>query len=46
VLAADAFRIPQGFTLRCIVCRQGVKGQAEAAAHAKETGHASFGEYA
>ena len=33
------------FALRCIVCREGLKGQKEAAAHALATGHASFGEY-
>ena len=34
-----------GFTLRCIVCREGMQGQAAAAEHAKRTGHTSFGEY-
>jgi hypothetical protein len=34
-----------GFTLRCIICREGMQGQAAAVAHAKATGHDSFGEY-
>lgn len=34
-----------GFTLRCLVCKQGLKGQKEAAMHAKSTGHVNFGEY-
>jgi len=33
------------FSLRCLVCREGLVGQKEAAAHALKTGHASFGEY-
>lgn len=41
-----AFTDLQGFTLRCLVCAQGVKGQAEAVVHARETGHQNFGEYA
>ncbi|CAO1400369.1 unnamed protein product [Diamesa hyperborea] len=32
------------FTLRCGICDCFLKGQAEATAHAKKTGHASFGE--
>jgi ubiquitin thioesterase OTU1 len=44
--AAKAFTDTQGFTLRCIVCREGMRGQAAAAAHAKATGHTSYGEYA
>ena len=44
--AAKAFTDLQGFTLRCLVCREGMTGQAAAAAHAKSTGHANFGEYA
>ena len=43
--AAKAFTDTAGFTLRCIVCREGMRGQAAAAAHAKLTGHTSFGEY-
>jgi ubiquitin thioesterase OTU1 len=42
---ARAFTDTQGFTLRCTVCREGVRGQAAAAAHAAKTGHANFGEY-
>jgi ubiquitin thioesterase OTU1 len=42
---ARAFTDTQGFTLRCIVCREGVRGQAAAAAHAAKTGHTNFGEY-
>lgn len=33
------------FTLRCKDCHMGVKGEKEAVAHAKATGHANFGEY-
>eukprot|EP00899_Mesostigma_viride_P002098 jgi/Mesvir1/1188/Mv17682-RA.2 len=33
------------FTLRCGVCRAGVKGQKEAVEHARATGHGSFEEY-
>ncbi|KAM9149105.1 ubiquitin thioesterase OTU1 [Pangshura tecta] len=32
------------FTLRCMVCQKGLTGQVEAREHAKETGHANFGE--
>ncbi|KPP66732.1 ubiquitin thioesterase OTU1-like [Scleropages formosus] len=32
------------FALRCMVCQMGLVGQAEAREHAKETGHANFGE--
>ncbi|XP_035239513.1 ubiquitin thioesterase OTU1 [Anguilla anguilla] len=32
------------FALRCMVCQTGLVGQAEAREHAKETGHANFGE--
>ncbi|XP_048879967.1 ubiquitin thioesterase OTU1 [Brienomyrus brachyistius] len=32
------------FALRCMVCQMGLVGQAEARVHAKETGHANFGE--
>ncbi|KAI8807374.1 hypothetical protein BJ742DRAFT_679015 [Cladochytrium replicatum] len=34
------------FTLRCGVCKVGLKGQKEAQQHAIATGHASFTEYA
>jgi ubiquitin thioesterase OTU1 len=33
------------FTLRCGACGAGIKGQAEAMAHARATGHASFQEF-
>lgn len=33
------------FTLRCMECDCKLKGQAQATEHAKETGHASFGEF-
>lgn len=33
-----------GFALRCMVCQTGLVGQREAREHAKETGHANFGE--
>lgn len=43
--AAHKFTDTAGFTLRCIVCREGMRGQAAAAEHAKRTGHNQFGEY-
>ncbi|CAK0879074.1 unnamed protein product [Prorocentrum cordatum] len=33
------------FTLRCLVCQQGVVGESEALEHAKATGHQNFGQY-
>ncbi|KZT68150.1 OTU-domain-containing protein [Daedalea quercina L-15889] len=33
------------FTLRCQVCKKGLKGEKEARSHATETGHVEFGEY-
>ncbi|GAB4820059.1 hypothetical protein N2152v2_007105 [Parachlorella kessleri] len=33
------------FTLRCGICQLGFKGEKEAVAHAKETGHTNFSEY-
>lgn len=33
------------FTLRCLVCQQGLRGEEEATAHATATGHANFAEY-
>ena len=42
---AHKFTDTAGFTLRCIVCREGMRGQAAAAEHAKRTGHTAFGEY-
>lgn len=40
-----AYTDTSNFTLRCLVCQQGLKGQLEAAQHAKETGHANFSEF-
>ena len=31
-----------GFDLKCLVCGQGLKGQAGALSHASTTGHANF----
>lgn len=42
---AHAYTDTATFTLRCLVCREGLKGQAEAVAHAQRTGHQSYGEY-
>ena len=42
---AHRFTDTASFSLRCLVCRAGLKGQIEAVAHAKATGHSSFGEY-
>lgn len=33
------------FTLRCLVCQQGVVGESQALEHAKATGHQNFGQY-
>ena len=33
------------FTIRCLVCQRGLKGQAEAVEHAKSTGHTNFSEF-
>merc|ERR1712224_232801 len=33
------------FTLRCLVCQQGLRGEDEATQHAKATGHTNFSEY-
>eukprot|EP00928_Gymnodinium_smaydae_P051596 TRINITY_DN35168_c0_g1_i1.p1 TRINITY_DN35168_c0_g1~~TRINITY_DN35168_c0_g1_i1.p1 ORF type:complete len:310 (+),score=69.60 TRINITY_DN35168_c0_g1_i1:68-931(+) len=43
--AARQFTDTGNFTLRCLVCQQGLKGESEATAHAKATGHANFCEY-
>ncbi len=43
--AARQFTDTANFTLRCGVCRVGLKGEKEAVQHAKATGHASFEEY-
>ncbi len=34
------------FTLRCGICKKGLRGQQEAQSHAKSSGHTSFTEYA
>ena len=49
-LAAEAQRSRQytdltGFTLRCLVCNDGLRGQRQAQQHAMATGHANFAEY-
>jgi len=33
------------FTIRCLVCQNGLKGESEAVEHAKSTGHTNFSEY-
>ena len=33
------------FTLRCLVCSAGLKGQDEAQTHAQATGHQNFAQY-
>lgn len=33
------------FTLRCLICQQGLQGQAAAQEHAQQTGHQNFAEY-
>jgi ubiquitin thioesterase OTU1 len=43
--AARQFTDTANFTLRCGVCKQGLRGEKEAVAHAQATGHASFTEY-
>lgn len=43
--AKKAFTNTATFDLRCEICKKGIKGEKEAREHAKETGHASFGEY-
>lgn len=39
-----AFTDLEGFSLRCMVCQEALKGEREAQAHAKKTGHTNFGE--
>lgn len=39
-----AFTDLAGFSLRCLSCQTPLKGQTEAQAHAKQTGHTNFGE--
>jgi len=40
-----AFTNTSTFDLKCQRCGKGLKGEKEAREHAKETGHAEFGEY-
>lgn len=42
---AHKFTDLANFTLRCSLCRAGLKGQKEAQAHALSTGHGAFEEY-
>ena len=42
---ARQFTDVANFSLRCMVCQKGLKGESEAVAHAKATGHQNFGEY-
>ena len=49
-LATEANRSKQytdlsGFTLRCLVCNDGLRGQRQAQQHAMATGHTNFAEY-
>jgi len=44
--AVHAYTDTGSFSIRCLTCRVGLKGEKEAVAHARETGHQSFGEYA
>eukprot|EP00887_Chlorella_sp_A99_P007280 scaffold2.g7280.t1 len=43
--AARQFTDTANFTLRCGVCKQGLRGEKEAVAHARATGHQQFTEY-
>lgn len=43
--AARQYTDTANFTLRCLVCQKGIKGENEAREHAKATGHQNFGEY-
>lgn len=42
--SARQFTDVANFTLKCITCQTNLKGQTDAQAHAKETGHTNFGE--
>jgi ubiquitin thioesterase OTU1 len=42
---AKAFTDTSNFTLRCLICQQGLKGQQDAQQHAQQTGHTNFAEY-
>ncbi|CAZ82690.1 unnamed protein product [Tuber melanosporum] len=39
------FTDTKSFSLKCNICKTGLKGQKAAVAHAKSTGHMDFGEY-
>jgi ubiquitin thioesterase OTU1 len=41
---ARQFTDVKRFELRCLACQTPLKGQEDARAHAKETGHSNFGE--
>lgn len=43
--AARQFTDTANFALRCGICQAGLKGEREAAEHAKATGHTRFTEY-
>lgn len=42
---ARKFTDTSNFTIRCLVCQQGLTGQAAAQEHAQQTGHQNFSEY-
>merc|ERR1712113_492360 len=42
---AKLYTDTQSFTLRCLVCQKGLKGESDAVEHAKATGHQNFAEY-
>ena len=42
---AKQFTDTSNFTLRCLVCQEGLQGQTDATEHAKKTGHTNFSEY-
>jgi ubiquitin thioesterase OTU1 len=43
--SAKQFTDTANFTLRCMVCQQGLHGEKGAQEHAKQTGHVNFAEY-
>ena len=42
--ASRQFTDVQNFSLRCLVCNAGLRGNSQAQSHAQETGHLNFGE--
>lgn len=42
---AGKFTDTANFTLRCLVCQRGLKGETDAVEHAKKTGHTNFAEF-